>query len=247
MPFTLSHSAAVLPFLRSRYFSATGLVVGTMAPDFEYFFRMNIQGIYGHTLLGIFYFDIPVSLMLAILFHGIVKKNLIDNLPYFLQSRFREARTIDFGSYLKDHKLIFILSVILGTITHIVWDGFTHDRQFFVKALPLIYKGRTVDFLGAHYPLWYVLQQVSTLIGLMILAVFVFKMKPQQGQLYKPVAWYWIMLILVIAAITWVRMQSVHGDQWSVILIITIVSAFCIGITILGLVPFRKELKDARE
>src|SRR5690348_10905787 len=110
MPFTLSHTAAVLPFLKSRYFSATGLIAGAMAPDFEYFIRMNIQGIYGHIFWGLFYFDLPVSFAIALLFHLVAKKNLIDNLPYFFQSRFHEVREFDFVRYLKDHKMIFIVS-----------------------------------------------------------------------------------------------------------------------------------------
>lgn len=240
MPFTLSHSAAVVPLLRSRNFSATGLIIGSMAPDFEYFFRMNVKGIYGHTLPGIFYFDLPVAFLLAFLFHGIAKKNLIDSLPYFLQSRFREARDCDFFSYLKDHKMIFIWSAILGTVTHIIWDGFTHHKQFGVQALPMIYEGRTVGFMGVDYPLWYVLQHVSTYVGGAILIVYVLRMKPVAGILYKPVIGYWILLILMVATITCVRMQFNYGNLWYVVLAITLCSAFCISITILGLIPFKK-------
>jgi hypothetical protein len=212
-----------------------------MAPDFEYFFRMNVQGIYGHTFWGIFYFDIPTSFLLAFLFHKVTKKNLVDNLPYFFQSRFREVRELDFFNYLKDHKLVFTWSVIIGVGTHIVWDGFTHERQFFVKALPMIYEGRTVDFMGAHYPFWYVLQHVSTYVGAIILAVYVGLMKPVAGPLYKPVAWYWIVLVLMVAGITYVRMHFAYGNLWYVVMVITICSAFCLSITILGLIPFKKE------
>ena len=37
-----------------------------MVPDFEYFIRMNVKGIYGHTFWGLFYFDIPVALLIAV-------------------------------------------------------------------------------------------------------------------------------------------------------------------------------------
>ncbi len=49
MPFTFSHPAIVLPFLKKKHFSATALVVGTMSPDLEYFFRMKIQSEISHT------------------------------------------------------------------------------------------------------------------------------------------------------------------------------------------------------
>lgn len=238
MPFTLSHSAAVLPILRSKYFSATGLIIGSMAPDFEYFFRMNVQGIYGHTWLGILYFDLPVAFLLAFLFHGVAKKNFIDQLPVFLQSRFREVRNFDFFTYLKDHKWIFVSSVIVGTATHIVWDGFTHEHQYFVRSLPEVYEGRYVPFRGAKYPLWYALQQISTVVGGVFLIGYVFRMKPAEGVFNKPGFLYWILLIILIALIVVVRMQFASSNLKYVVVVITAVSAFCISITILGLIPF---------
>lgn len=240
MPFTLAHSAAVLPFVRSKYFSATGLVIGTMAPDFEYFLRMNVQGIYGHTILGVFYFDVPVSILLAFVFHSVAKRNLIDNLPVFFQSRFQEIRNSDFTAYFKEHKLIFVLSVIFGTATHIIWDGFTHDRQFFVQALPSIYKNRTVDFMDVDYPLWYALQYISTAVGLLAFTIYVFMMKPIAGVFNRPRFIYWVLLVVIMAIILYVRLQFRIMNEKYVVIVITIVSSFCIGITILGLISFKK-------
>lgn len=240
MPFTLSHSAVVIPILRSKYFSATGLIIGTMAPDFEYFFRMNVRGIYGHTLWGILYFDVPVGLLLALLFHRVAKKNLIDNLPVFLQARFQDVRNLDFTTYLKSHKLIFIISLILGTVTHILWDGFTHERQFFVRALPELYEHKYIPFMGAKYPLWYGLQLISTAVGALIIGLYVLTIKPLNDTLYKPQARYWILLTVIIAVVMLIRMLFGYGNLWYVVAVITFCSAFCIGITILGFVPFRK-------
>ena len=44
MPFTFSHPAIVLPLVRKsgHWFSATGLIIGSLTPDFEYFMRMRI-------------------------------------------------------------------------------------------------------------------------------------------------------------------------------------------------------------
>lgn len=242
MPFTLSHSAAVLPFLRSKRLSATGLIIGTMAPDFEYFFRMNVLGIYGHTLAGVLYFDTPVVLFLAFVFHGIVKKNLIDQLPLFLQQRFQEVRNLNFVEYFKHHKLIFIVSAIIGTLTHIVWDGFTHKKQYFVQHLPEIYEGRTLSILGVNHPLWYALQILSTLVGGLLIAIYVLViMKPEGGVFNKPRIVYWVLLALFMLVTTYVRMLFYTStDPKYVVIAITICSSFCLGITILGLIPFKR-------
>lgn len=52
MPFTFAHPAAVLPFAKkhSKHISVTALILGSMAPDFEYFYtldRMVLLAIHG--------------------------------------------------------------------------------------------------------------------------------------------------------------------------------------------------------
>ena len=57
MPFTFSHPALILPlkYFPNKWFSLTGLVIGSLTPDFEYFLRMRIKSVYSHTLEGIFW------------------------------------------------------------------------------------------------------------------------------------------------------------------------------------------------
>jgi hypothetical protein len=207
---------------------------------------MNVLGIYGHNLAGIFYFDVPIVLFLAFVFHGVVKKNLIDQLPLFLQQRFQEVRNFNFVEYFKHHKLIFIVSGIIGTVTHIVWDGFTHKKQYFVQHLPEIYEGRTFPILGVNEPLWYALQIISTIVGGLFIVVYVLMMKPQTGVFNKPRFSYWILLAVFMVLVLYIRMLFYKGtDLKYVIVVITICSSFCLGITILGLIPFkRREIRS---
>ena len=81
MPFTFSHPAIILPlnYLSKKWFSITGLVIGSLSPDFEYFIRMKIESNYSHTFWGIFYFDLPLGIMLTFIFHNIVKNELFEN------------------------------------------------------------------------------------------------------------------------------------------------------------------------
>src|SRR5690242_2559034 len=110
MPFTPAHPAIVLPLLRKRWVSATGLVIGSLSPDFEYFFKVSVESQHSHTLAGLFYFDLPVTLLLALLFHEVVKRNLIHNLPTFFQRRLQDLLHLDFRKFLATHWLIFIFS-----------------------------------------------------------------------------------------------------------------------------------------
>jgi hypothetical protein len=49
MPFTFAHTALIIPlcYIRRRYrwISATGLITGSVAPDFEKFFRLKLTAI----------------------------------------------------------------------------------------------------------------------------------------------------------------------------------------------------------
>ena len=80
MPFTLSHAAAALPFRRTRLIMSA-VVVGCLAPDFEYFIPFAHHGGYGHTLAGAFEFDLPLGLAVLWLFHRYAKEPLAACLP----------------------------------------------------------------------------------------------------------------------------------------------------------------------
>src|SRR6188768_3414024 len=99
MPFTFSHPAIILPLtcLPRKWFSLTGLVIGSLTPDFEYFLRMKIQGHYSHTISGIFCFDLPLGILLAFIFHNVVRNSLFDNLPTILKSRLLAFKHFDWN------------------------------------------------------------------------------------------------------------------------------------------------------
>ncbi len=83
MPFTFAHPAAVLPFVKkhSKHISVTALILGSMAPDFEYFLHFRPYGVIGHTWLGFLYLNLPLVFLLAYIYHYILKKSFITHLP----------------------------------------------------------------------------------------------------------------------------------------------------------------------
>src|SRR3954471_24303541 len=94
MPFTPAHPLAVWPFVRWHRWlrlDATCLAIGAMAPDFEYFIHGQQKGNFGHTLLGIPLWGVPATLILAALFHAIVKWPLLIVAPRWIAQRSIEA------------------------------------------------------------------------------------------------------------------------------------------------------------
>jgi hypothetical protein len=236
MPFTPAHAAIILPLVKNaRYFSGTALVIGSFAPDFEYFFKMSVDGVHGHKISGIFYFDLPVVILLSFVFHLVVKENLIRSFPLFLQSKFQPLLQLDFITYFKKNWIAFSISAIIGAASHIFWDGFTHGDGYFVKHLSF-YEGKYIPFQGVHYPLWYALQHISTFVGLIILSIYILATpKVVIADRPTPSLLYWVLLLAMILIITAIRFAIKSSDYNIGNLIVTIISALCIGVIVLGL------------
>ena len=210
MPFTFSHPAIVLPLMRlpRKWVSATGLAIGSMTPDFEYFLRMRLQGHYGHTIQGVFLMDLPVGLAVAFIFHNFVRNGLFDNLPGFLRSRFGPFKQLDWNRYFSRYWPAVILSIVIGAASHLFWDAFTHVNGYFVREMPVL--KNTVHLFGTGLAACRVLQHVSTLAGGLAI-VYVIAALPREGSAKKEIdIRYWIVLLALTLVIIAVRIAIAH-------------------------------------
>ena len=243
MPFTPAHPALVLPLLRSRYFSATGLIIGSMSPDFEYFFKMSVNGIHSHTKAGLLYFDLPVTIILSLIFHQFVKMNLIGNSPVFIQKRFQDTLQFNFLSYLKTNWGIFLISAMLGAASHIFWDSFTHNNRFFVRQFSEFYRNTSVPFDGANYPLWYVLQQISTTIGLTAVVFYIILKRPiQDRELLAPKISYWLLVFAIGIVVLRLRFFIHYSDYNLGNVVVTSITGLMIGVVCCGFINFKNSI-----
>ncbi|SHH80022.1 protein of unknown function [Chryseolinea serpens] len=241
MPFTPAHPALVLPLIRWRYVSATALIIGSMAPDFEYFFKMSVNGSYGHTLWGVFYFDLPITFLLAWLFHAVVKRNAIHNLPRFLQRKFQDTLALDFMTYLKSHAAIFIASALVGTASHLLWDNFTHNDGYFAGIIPA-YKTVFFPYDGVKYPLFYALQNISSGVGLTIVLVYLLVKKPTDNTattLYIPRIDYWALLAVITMAVVALRFWIKPSDYHLGNAVVSVVSGLLVALVLCGWINFK--------
>ena len=211
-----------------------------MAPDFEYFFRMSVSSQHSHTLQGLLYFDVPVVVFLAVVFHLVVKQNLIVNLPAFFQRRFQETMSLDFTTYLKSSFIVFISSAFLGSCSHLFWDSFTHSSGYFAKTLPF-YKNTYIPFDGVDYPLFYALQHISTITGLCILFIYIVAKEPDESYIpTKPKLLYWILVFILAALIVWVRFLIRPVDYDLGNFVVSSISGLLLALIICGFINFRE-------
>jgi len=163
MPVTPAHAAAAWPLKKVfPRLPLSALVIGTMSPDYEYFLRLAPITRVAHTLAGFVFFCLPVSIAVWWVFRRLVRPALVELLPPGLARQLGPAST--------SWTLAFV-AVTLGALSHIAWDGFTHQNDWAVRALPLL---RSVP-LPTLLPLpWYkLLQYASSVAGLALVATWV--------------------------------------------------------------------------
>jgi membrane-bound metal-dependent hydrolase YbcI (DUF457 family) len=181
MPFTFSHPFIVLPLCRkeNKWFSATGLITGSMVLDFEYFIYMKkIEHESFHTVPGgVFIFALPVGLLLMFVYHLLIRDQLIDNLPEGWWRRLAQFKQLDWNSYFRKNFIKVIVSLLIGIYSHLLLDAFTHDFGFIVKMFPVL-KER-VWFLNGAIPVYDILQPVLSLIGALVIAYAIYRIKPE--------------------------------------------------------------------
>ena len=176
MPLTFAHPAAILPLSRkSRYIHFSALVLGSMAPDFEYFLRGQPMGEIGHTLTGFIWFNLPLVALIYVIYRTYVHHILFDHLPIYLQAPYTTRK--DSNRLLK--VVVFCYSALFGMLTHVVWDSFTHLNGYMVLKFPALLTYSTTIF-GFQIPLYKFLQHGSTVVGLSVILVYMYSSASSQ-------------------------------------------------------------------
>lgn len=191
MPFTFAHPAIVLPLAKvpGKYLSLRALIIGSMVPDFEYFFRLKIFSSHSHHISGLFYFDLPVGLLLYFLFVQLVRVPLIIHLPPNLRERFNY-------SFREKNLIIVIISVFAGALSHLFWDSFTHATGYFVEHLPFFQKEILISNGGV--PMYKIFQHGSTIIGLLVIIFSISRMPRQATDHLTRHEYYWPVALLIM-------------------------------------------------
>ena len=153
MPFTfLAHQAPVLPLKlwRPRWFSGAGLVIGSMAPDFEKFIHGANAGRDWHSLSAQFTRCLPLSLVIYWLLTRVAAPPLARFMPDLGALHLRDYAAALAGGR-RPGWLLVAASILVGSVSHVVLDGFTHGDPRVVALFP---------FLAARYvtlggrPVW---------------------------------------------------------------------------------------------
>ena len=170
MPFTPSHVAAILPFSKTPLIPA-GLVIGSMAPDLFFYIPLPIPRDFTHSWLGVITVDLGFGMLFAVLWALVFRRAVADFTPLPARSR---IASLDWAgmrptgtSWLRFVGLL-AASVLLGTVTHVVWDDFTH-YDWVVQQLPGLQ-----EHWGSK-PIYKWAQYFSSVFGAVVVLVWVIR------------------------------------------------------------------------
>jgi hypothetical protein len=200
MPFTLSHPAAVLPFFRFTGHSIynVALIIGSVSPDFGYYLRMFHLATFAHSLIGSLILCVPTGLLFLVCVI-IVRKPFLWLMPSRVRAILSDALTFP-----AQRKLIIFLKfsfwIWIGALTHILWDSFTHKTGWFVEHVQMLQSSLVLGS-GYSFPVYYILQQLSTVLGIIIVIALTFRAVSRQSPVSEHAKadflryWFWITLI----------------------------------------------------
>ncbi len=208
MPFTFSHPAIILPltYLPKRWISLTGLVIGSLTPDFEYFIRFKIQSNYSHTVSGLLWFDLPLGILLAFLFHNIIRDQLFINLPASLKSRLISFTNFNWNQYFSRNWVVVIFSILTGAFSHVLWDSFTHNHGYFVESISLLKS--SIELFDIQVPILKILQHASTILGGITIAYVLWKLPVENTVSNGKELKFWTIDSFIAIAIIMIRLLT---------------------------------------
>lgn len=216
MPFTISHIAAVLPLTAGRagrVFVPGALAIGAMVPDLPYFVPPHVGAAWSHSAVGPFTIDLVLGVAVFALWHAVLRQPLTDLGPRWLRSRLPDRPGMPARRWLS-----VAVSVVIGAVTHVVWDAFTHTGRWGPRHVGWL----NIEVTGLPWLKWF--QYGSGVIGLLVLLIWVahhlYRTVPdagvpdRAGDLARIACWLFSGAVCVLAAgSTWLS-GAVRARVW---------------------------------
>lgn len=246
MPFTFSHPAAILPFANSRHrLSQTALIIGSIVPDLEFYFKLKLSENIGHKALGILIFDLPLAIIVSLIFHQLIKAPLFKVSPKWIQSRTHQYLSFDWISALKGNRAWILLSFLIGIATHLLLDGMTHYDGWVVELIPAM--SNKVSILSKVIPFYDLLQLGFSLIGLVWLGSYLFKVKvvsPNFPVSFTKIKfWGWVWIGFTLASLVRCILAPEFISFWDVFMMG--IGAFFYGLILASIIEKIEERKSS--
>jgi len=214
MPFTASHPAAVV-FLARWGLPGSALVIGSIAPDLTQMLPIPAIVHLAHTAPGLVTVDLGIGLVGFVLWQALFAPVVVAAAPRALRARLPDRAPaglrFHFGRW--DRAALAIAALLIGALTHLVWDSFTHDWMWGHAYIPWLAM-RQGPLMG-----WEWVQHLSDIAGLAIVAGWVmvwWRRAPERPGTtamalpYRALAWLAVLCPAAIGFLYWLLQGSVY-------------------------------------
>lgn len=171
MPFTPTHVLAVVPVaaLARAALPFAALAVGSMVPDVPLFVPFAPGYAVTHSFPGLFTACLPMGVAGFVVFEWVMKRPLLALLPEAARRRCGRVARPGPAPSIRSAAAVSA-AVVLGALTHVVWDAFTHHGRWGTRLLPWL---NTTVLTLAGWPLrgYKLLQFGSAAVGLPLLGL----------------------------------------------------------------------------
>lgn len=171
MPFTGSHPAAVLPLMRTPLVPSA-LVIGSMSPDLWFYLALpdpvrDRLGELGHAPVGIVTLDLAAGLLAFVVWQLLLAPLAVAVAPSALRDRLGPDLPVPLARHLAGPRpvLLLLASTVIGALTHVVLDEFTHVNGAATRRIPWL-AARHSLFPGQTFPGYYWGQLLGSVVGL---------------------------------------------------------------------------------
>jgi hypothetical protein len=210
-----------------------------MSPDFEYFIMLEPYQSIGHSLTGLFLQAIPLCVILAVIFHVIVKEILVLHLPSNYNIDQRAYNTLSKWRLNPKGWVVFILSVIIGFLTHVFIDGFTHFNGYFVQRYSPLR-----DLMIYNFPLYKILQHSFSAFGLLMLTWMIISSLYRHHETIttipavstKQKIVFWTSVVVVAVVLTSIKLFFSSSGNIIGILVVSPITGGCLGILLVSMI-----------
>ena len=168
----------MLPLRRfcTRHLNFAALLIGAVVPDLSYCAHGLGLGQFAHTLQGCFGFSLPVGWLVMLIFYG-VGEPLLKGLPAPHRDVLLPACRRKPGEWWYAAPV----SLLIGALTHVFWDGFTHETGWLVERSSFL-QTDLFRVEGYHFRMYRLLWHLTSWTGLALLVwVYVSAVKRSTG------------------------------------------------------------------
>ena len=239
MPFTFAHTGYILPVKKKwiAYFSTSGLVFGSLAPDYDILFRFseNRFHLFQYDMFSIFFYIYPLALLSAVYFHLCCQTILSEHLPLFLRNKVSSFLSINIISELRKHFIKISFSILFAIFLHLFLDMLCHILDAWSVKMFVLTITKNIEMANIFYGLAiYLLPVLFSLYGFYLLWKYITDKDRSIAsyKLTKKQLRFWLLVVFLAVGISILKLvifRLQDEDFWVDQMIISLTSSFMLS------------------